>query len=124
MNDAVVSVGKSAFHSFFHNYAEHAVLANKVETLEKREDDYKETIRKLDDVSNNFFEMKGEFCSFKDGMEKRMDKIEDKMDKMEVKMDKMEDKMDGMENKFDGWNDTMTALRHYLKTKGQFSPLV
>jgi hypothetical protein len=109
MNNAVLSVGKSAFHSFFHNHSEHVVLANKVEILEKREDDYREIVRKVDDLSNNFYELRGEFCSFKDGMEKRMDK-------MEIKMGIMENKLD----KFESWDDTMTALRQYLKAQGQF----
>ncbi|GHV76538.1 hypothetical protein AGMMS49942_13590 [Spirochaetia bacterium] len=105
MNNAVLSVGKSAFHSFFHNHAEHVVLASKVEILEKREDDYKEIVRKVDDLSNNFYELRGEFRSFSD------------------RMDKMESKMDGMENKMNGWNDTMTALRQYLKNQGEFQSL-
>jgi peptidoglycan hydrolase CwlO-like protein len=97
MNNAALSVGKSAFHSFFHNHSEHAVLANKVEILEKREDDYREIVRKVDDLSNNFYELRGEFHSFSD------------------RMDKMENKIDKMDNKLEGWNDTMTALRQYLK---------
>jgi archaellum component FlaC len=117
MNNAALSVGKSALHSFFHNHSEHVVLANKVEVLEKREDDYKEIVRKVDGLSNNFYELRGEFHSFKDVMEKRMDKFENKMDKMG-------DKMDGMEKRMDGWNDTMTALRQYLKNQGEFPSLV
>ncbi|GHV80097.1 hypothetical protein AGMMS49944_18880 [Spirochaetia bacterium] len=120
MNNTVLSVGKSAFHSFFHNHSEHVVLANKVEVLEKREDAYREIVRKVDDLSNNFFELRGEFHSFKDGMEKRMDKMESKMGIMESKIEKMDNKLGEMDNKLKGWDDTMTALRQYLKTQGQF----
>ncbi|GHV73906.1 hypothetical protein AGMMS49940_12080 [Spirochaetia bacterium] len=63
---------------------------------------YREIVRKVDGLSNNFFELRGEFHSFKDGM------------------DKMEIKMGIMESKLESWDDTMTALRQYLKTQGQF----
>jgi peptidoglycan hydrolase CwlO-like protein len=99
MNDIMVSVGKTALHSFFHNHTEHAVLANKVEALERREDDYKEIVRKVDALSNNFYELKGEFHS-------------------------CNDKIDKIENRFEEWNGTITALRQYLDEQGRLKPTV
>ncbi|GHT54429.1 hypothetical protein FACS1894106_5650 [Spirochaetia bacterium] len=36
MSDIVVSVGKSAWHSIFHNHAEHREIALKIDNLEKK----------------------------------------------------------------------------------------
>jgi chromosome segregation ATPase len=104
MNDTV-AIGKSVIGSIIHNHAEHAVLANQIDSLEKREADIKT-------LSKDFYEFRGETRS-------EFTTIKSDIKDLKSDVNTLKADVKSIYTQLDEYKPTMAALRRYLKRKGE-----
>jgi predicted nucleic acid-binding Zn-ribbon protein len=92
-------------------------MAVKIDSLEKKSEEYKELSKKVDNLSEGFYELKGSVEAHFETYDANYAKIDAKFDKIDARFDKLETKVDNMENTINGYGPTFSALKKYLADK-------